>query len=147
MDLPSSGWPRRCPDLAAAARLRMDVRSAVLRSAMLSRSRPVSVERITTYMVAPLRQNGGTCAHLVRDGTVSRVNIAVVVSGGLSETLQSTPLLRTLRAGLPQARITLFGPKAAAPLAEGIPAIDDFRMSAALDHRPGPDSVVPTALA
>jgi ADP-heptose:LPS heptosyltransferase len=98
-------------------------------------------------MVAPLRQNGGTCANPVRDGTVSRVNIAVVVSGGLSETLQSTPLLRTLRAGLPQARITLFGPKVAAPIAEGMPAIDDFHTSGALDNRPGPDSVVPTALA
>jgi ADP-heptose:LPS heptosyltransferase len=98
-------------------------------------------------MVAPLRENGGRCAKRAGDGTVSRVNIAVVVTGGLSETLQSTPLLRTLRAGLPQARITLFGPQTATPIIEGIPAIDAFQTSAALDHRPGADTVIPTALA
>ena len=98
-------------------------------------------------MVAPPRENGGTCANPAGDGTVSRVNIAVVVAGGLSETLQSTPLLRTLRAGLPQARITLFGPQAATPIIEGIPAIDAFHTSATLNHRPGADALIPTALA
>jgi ADP-heptose:LPS heptosyltransferase len=52
------------------------------------------------------------------------VDIAVVVNGGVAETLQSTPLLRTLRAGLPSARIVLVCPSTAADLAEGIPPVD-----------------------
>jgi heptosyltransferase II len=52
------------------------------------------------------------------------VDIAVVVNGGVAETLQSTPLLRTLRAGFPTARIVLVCPSTAADLAEGIPPVD-----------------------
>jgi len=52
------------------------------------------------------------------------VDIAVVVSGGVAEILQSTPLLRTLRAGLPGTRITLVCPSTAADVAEGIPPVD-----------------------
>jgi heptosyltransferase II len=52
------------------------------------------------------------------------VDIAVVVNGGVAETLQSTPLLRTLRAGFPAARIVLVCPSTAADLAEGIPPVD-----------------------
>jgi ADP-heptose:LPS heptosyltransferase len=56
--------------------------------------------------------------------TVRRVDIAVVVNGGVTETLQSTPLLRTLRAGFPTARISLLCPSSAADLADGIPPVD-----------------------
>ncbi len=56
--------------------------------------------------------------------TVRRVDIAVVVNGGVAETLQSTPLLRTLRAGLPTARIVLICPSTAADIADGIPPVD-----------------------
>jgi ADP-heptose:LPS heptosyltransferase len=52
------------------------------------------------------------------------VDIAVVVNGGVAETLQSTPLLRTLRAGFPSARIVLVCPSTAGDLAEGIPPVD-----------------------
>jgi ADP-heptose:LPS heptosyltransferase len=54
----------------------------------------------------------------------ARVDIAVVVNGGMAETLQSTPLLRTLRAGFPTARIVLVCPSTAADLADGIPPVD-----------------------
>jgi ADP-heptose:LPS heptosyltransferase len=52
------------------------------------------------------------------------VDIAVVVNGGMAETLQSTPLLRTLRAGFPTARIALVCPSTAGDVAEGIPPVD-----------------------
>jgi len=52
------------------------------------------------------------------------VDIAVVVNGGVAETLQSTPLLRTLRAGFPTTRITIVCPSSAADVAEGIPPVD-----------------------
>jgi ADP-heptose:LPS heptosyltransferase len=52
------------------------------------------------------------------------VDIAVVVNGGIAETLQSTPLLRTLRAGYPTARIALVCPSTAVDLADGIPPVD-----------------------
>jgi ADP-heptose:LPS heptosyltransferase len=52
------------------------------------------------------------------------VDIAVVVNGGMAETLQSTPLLRTLRAGYPTARIALVCPSTAADVADGIPPVD-----------------------
>ena len=61
------------------------------------------------------------------------VNIAVVVTGGLSEVLQATPLLRTLRSGLPQARLVLLCPSAASTIAEGIPAADAVLPMAGLD--------------
>jgi len=54
----------------------------------------------------------------------SAVDIAVVVNGGMAETLQSTPLLRTLRAGYPTARIALVCPTTAVDLADGIPPVD-----------------------
>ena len=52
------------------------------------------------------------------------MDIAVVVNGGMAETLQSTPLLRTLRAGHPTARIALVCPTTAVDLADGIPPVD-----------------------
>lgn len=48
----------------------------------------------------------------------------MVVNGGMAETLQSTPLLRTLRAGYPTARIALVCPSTAADVADGIPPVD-----------------------
>ncbi len=48
----------------------------------------------------------------------------MVVNGGMSETLQSTPLLRTLRAGFPTARIALVCPSTAVDVADGIPPVD-----------------------
>jgi heptosyltransferase-2 len=53
-----------------------------------------------------------------------RVDIAVVVNGGMAETLQTTPLLRTLRAGYPTARIVLICPSTAVDVADGIPPVD-----------------------
>ncbi len=60
------------------------------------------------------------------------MNIAVVVSGGLTQSLQATPLLRTLRAGEPGAHISVLCPPAAAPLAQGVPAVDTVIPVAAL---------------
>lgn len=54
----------------------------------------------------------------------ARMNMVVVVPGGISETLQATPLLRTLRAGEPTAQITLLCPANAADVARGVPAVD-----------------------
>src|SRR5580704_5097558 len=82
-------------------------------------------------MVAPLRQSRvpyavlyaiprAECHTLYR----SAVDIAVVVNGGMAETLQTTPLLRTLRAGYPTARIVLVCPSTASDLADGIPPVD-----------------------
>ena len=65
-----------------------------------------------------------------------RVNIAVIVSGGITETLQATPLLRTVRAGSPQARIVLLCPASAAAIADGIPAVDELAPLAALEGAP-----------
>ena len=42
----------------------------------------------------------------------------------MAETLQTTPLLRTLRAGYPTARIALVCPSTATDLADGIPPVD-----------------------
>lgn len=65
------------------------------------------------------------------------MNIAVVVSGGLAETLLATPLLRTLRAGLPDARLTLLCPGTALVLADGIPAVDEIIALAGLNTGAG----------
>jgi ADP-heptose:LPS heptosyltransferase len=48
------------------------------------------------------------------------VRIAILVGGGQVETLQTSPLLRTLRAGLPDAEITLACPPDSADLATGL---------------------------
>ncbi len=64
------------------------------------------------------------------------MNVLVVVSGGLTETLQATPLLRTLRAGLPEAHITLAAPSRAKQLADGLPAVDATLCLRSLSHRP-----------
>jgi ADP-heptose:LPS heptosyltransferase len=63
------------------------------------------------------------------------VDIAVVVNGGMAETLQSTPLLRTLRAGYPTARIALVCPSTAVDVADGIPPVDKVVPLAALRGR------------
>src|SRR5579864_8177648 len=82
-------------------------------------------------MVAPLRQSRVPCAVLYAIPRAechtlyrSAVDIAVVVNGGMAETLQSTPLLRTLRAGYPTARIALVCPSTATDVADGIPPVD-----------------------
>src|SRR5580700_6222745 len=79
------------------------------------------------HMVAPRRRSRvlranprAECHTLYR----LRVDIAVVVNGGIAETLQSTPLLRTLRAGFPTARIALICPSTAVDIADGIPPVD-----------------------
>jgi ADP-heptose:LPS heptosyltransferase len=61
------------------------------------------------------------------------MNIVVMVKGGIAETLQATPLLRTLRAGDPQARITLLCPAVAAVVGAGIPAVDQVVATRALE--------------
>ncbi len=53
------------------------------------------------------------------------MNIAVVVSGGLSETILATPLIRTLRAGLTDCRITLLCPQTARVVSDGLPGLDE----------------------
>lgn len=63
------------------------------------------------------------------------VDIAVVVGGGITETLQATPLLRSLRAGAPDARITLLCPEVAAALSGGLPGVDDTVPLRGLDGR------------
>ncbi|MBV8527702.1 MAG: glycosyltransferase family 9 protein [Candidatus Dormibacteraeota bacterium] len=65
------------------------------------------------------------------------MDIAVVVGGGITETLQATPLLRSLRAGAPDARITLLCPEAASALSGGLPGVDDTVPLGALDGRLG----------
>src|ERR1700680_3946829 len=78
-------------------------------------------------MVAPRRQSRASRANpRAKRHTLyrARVDIAVVVNGGVAETLQSTPLLRTLRAGFRTARIVLVCPSTASELADGIPPVD-----------------------
>jgi len=53
------------------------------------------------------------------------VNIAVVVSGGITETILATPLLGTLRHGNPEGRICVFCPSAASSIAEGLAGADE----------------------
>ena len=65
------------------------------------------------------------------------MNIVVVVAGGISETLQATPLLRTLRAGEPSAQITLICPLSARAIADGVPAVDTVVALRALEGIPG----------
>jgi heptosyltransferase-2 len=78
-------------------------------------------------MVAPRRRsrvpraNPRTKRHTLYRASV---DIAVVVTGGMAETLQATPLLRTLRAGYPTARIALVCPSTAVDVADGIPPVD-----------------------
>lgn len=67
---------------------------------------------------------------------LSDVIIAVVVEGGVTETLQTTPLLRSLGAGAPGAQIVLLCPDAAAALAAGLPAVNEVVTLRALDGRP-----------
>ena len=59
----------------------------------------------------------------------------MVVGGGITETLQATPLLRSIRAGAPDAKITLLCPEAASALAGGLPGVDDTVLLRALDGR------------
>jgi len=63
------------------------------------------------------------------------MNVAVLVTGGISETLQTTPLLRTLRAGLPQARLTLLCPASAGLVAAGIAPVDEAVALTSLEGR------------
>lgn len=64
------------------------------------------------------------------------VDIAVVVAGGVTETLHATPLLRTVRDGEAEARIVLLCPASAAPLWGGLPGVDQTLPLTALDGSP-----------
>ncbi|MBV8195415.1 MAG: glycosyltransferase family 9 protein [Candidatus Dormibacteraeota bacterium] len=75
------------------------------------------------------------------------MRIAVVVAGGMGETLQATPLLRTLRAGFPQARISLLHPRLATAVACGIPSADELVPERCLEGHAGPASLIPLWLA
>ncbi|HYL71959.1 MAG TPA: glycosyltransferase family 9 protein [Candidatus Dormibacteraeota bacterium] len=65
------------------------------------------------------------------------MNVVVVVSGGITETLQASPLLRTLRAGEPNAQIGLVCPARSGPIAQGIPAVDVVTPRRELGGYPG----------
>jgi len=65
------------------------------------------------------------------------VNVVAVVPGGITETLQASPLLRTVRAGEPNAQIALLCPARAASIAQGIPAVDMVAGRRALSGYPG----------
>ena len=65
-----------------------------------------------------------------------RVNIAVVVSGGLVETLQAAPLLGTLRVADPASTIVLLAPPAVDQVAAGLPGLSEVVRLPALG--PGP---------
>lgn len=70
------------------------------------------------------------------------MNIAVLVEGGLVETLQATPLLRTLASGVEEAHLTLVGPRVSAQLAGSLPGVDALITLRALDD----DGASPAAL-
>ncbi len=63
------------------------------------------------------------------------MNVLVIVSGGLGETLQAAPLLRNLRAGLPEAHIALAAPQQAAELDGHLPAVDEIICFVGLEVR------------
>ncbi|MBV8445934.1 MAG: glycosyltransferase family 9 protein [Candidatus Dormibacteraeota bacterium] len=67
------------------------------------------------------------------------MNVAVVVEGGIAETLQATPLLRTFRAGVPDAHITLLCAPEALAVAGGIAAVDLAVAVPGLRERPPVD--------
>lgn len=60
----------------------------------------------------------------------------MIVAGGVTETLHATPLLRTVRAGEPEARIVLLCPATAAALWGGLPGVDQTLPLTALDGIP-----------
>lgn len=64
------------------------------------------------------------------------VDIAVIVAGGVTETLHATPLLRTIRAAEPEARIALLCPATASRLWGGLPGVDQTLPMTALDGIP-----------
>ncbi len=68
------------------------------------------------------------------------MNIVVLVAGGLTETLQAAPLLRSLRAGAPSAHITVATPSRAGDVATRLPVADAVVALRALDHLPTPGS-------
>lgn len=59
----------------------------------------------------------------------------MVVGGGITETLQATPLLRSLRTGAGEARVVLLCPADAAALSGGLPGVDETVPLRALDGR------------
>jgi ADP-heptose:LPS heptosyltransferase len=67
------------------------------------------------------------------------VNIAVVVTGGVAETVLATPLVETLRSGDPDVRLTLLCPAVASPIAECLEHVDEVVPLAALDGAVGVD--------
>ncbi|GAC1344035.1 MAG: hypothetical protein NVSMB29_17320 [Candidatus Dormibacteria bacterium] len=73
------------------------------------------------------------------------MNIAVLVEGGLVETLQATPLLRTLALGVEEAHLTLVGPRAAAQLRGSLPGVDELIALRVLDADGGSPLALLTA--
>ncbi|HKR99626.1 MAG TPA: glycosyltransferase family 9 protein [Candidatus Dormibacteraeota bacterium] len=63
------------------------------------------------------------------------VNVAVLVSGGIAETILATPLLATLRAGDPEGQHTLLCPHSAGVIADGLPGATTVVPLRALDGR------------
>jgi len=66
------------------------------------------------------------------------VNVAVVVSGGMAETILVTPLLATLREGDPDGRLLLLCPGGAAALVDGLPGATEVQPMRGLDGAVGP---------
>jgi ADP-heptose:LPS heptosyltransferase len=62
------------------------------------------------------------------------MNLLLIVDGGLVETLQASPLLRSLAAGLQDARVTVACPAVAAPVAAGMPRVVEALALPALEH-------------
>jgi lipopolysaccharide heptosyltransferase II len=67
----------------------------------------------------------------------------VIVPGGLSEALQATPLLRTLKARLPNAHVTLAGPASITELAGGLPSVEEVLPLEALSVGANPIRLAP----
>jgi ADP-heptose:LPS heptosyltransferase len=79
---------------------------------------------------------------------VRRVNIAVVVAGGLVEALQAAPLLGTLRVADPGSTIVLMAPPAVEQVAAGLPGLSEVVTLAALGAGPPrPDTWLAALLA
>ncbi len=71
------------------------------------------------------------------------MNVVVLVEGGLVETLQATPLVRSIVSGIEGSRVTVACPRSAAPLAAQVPGVVEALGLRALE--PGganPDSLL-----
>ena len=126
-DRPASGRPRSRPALAASARSRMAMISSVVRSAMLSRSRPASDGLIRPY--------GCTATPIARPArkAARRVSHAIPCAAWTSRSSSMAAWPRhcsrrrccgRCEPGYPTARIALVCPSTAADVADGIPPVD-----------------------